>query len=177
MNSNLSGFTKFGLEVRLVDESDAEFITSLRKDEQLSKYVHAVTGGVEEQREWIRLYKEREKKGEELYFIYLKDGIRLGVNRIYGINNHSLTIGSWMFRKNIDSNWPIYANIIMRDIAFEYYPGYRILFDIRKLNHKVLRFNRMFSPVLIDEDELSYYFEMSYEGYQKGRSRILKLLS
>ena len=64
---------KYGIDVRFVEESDAEFILSLRTDPKLSRYLHATDNDVEKQRQWIRKYKEREAHGKEYYFMYIKN--------------------------------------------------------------------------------------------------------
>ena len=74
---------KYGIDVRFVEESDAEFILSLRTDPKLSRYLHATDNDVEKQRQWIRKYKEREAHGKEYYFMYIKNENKLGVSRIY----------------------------------------------------------------------------------------------
>ncbi len=57
---------KYGIDVRFVEESDAEFILSLRTDPKLSRYLHATDNDVEKQRQWIRKYKEREAHGKNI---------------------------------------------------------------------------------------------------------------
>ena len=69
------GFTldKYGLHVRLVNEDDAAFIVKLRTDERLGQFIHATSPDVEQQKAWIRKYKEREAEGLEYYFIFYKE--------------------------------------------------------------------------------------------------------
>ena len=64
--------TKYGVTVRLVTEDDAEFITRLRSDERLGRFIHASNGDVEAQKKWITEYKKRENEGIEYYFISSK---------------------------------------------------------------------------------------------------------
>ena len=87
---------KYGIEVRLVNEDDTQFILSLRADKWLTRFIHQTDDDEQKQREWIRKYKEREKAGKEYYFIYSKDGVPFGLNRIYSIHNGSFTSGSWL---------------------------------------------------------------------------------
>ena len=57
--------TRYGVDTRLVVESDAEFILSLRTDTFLTRFIHSTENNLEKQIEWIRNYKEREKEGRE----------------------------------------------------------------------------------------------------------------
>lgn len=61
---------KYNLQVRFVQEEDAEFITKLRTDVRLSRFIHQIEDDVEGQKKWIRDYKEREALGIDYYFIY-----------------------------------------------------------------------------------------------------------
>ena len=52
---------RYGLDVRLVNGYDANFIYSLRSDKELTKYISQVNGTLEHQIDWIKKYKVREK--------------------------------------------------------------------------------------------------------------------
>ncbi|WP_459189867.1 hypothetical protein ACGE0T_07285 [Parabacteroides sp. APC149_11_2_Y6] len=60
---------KYGIDVRLVNESDAAFMIGLRTDTKLSRFIHQTLPDIEVQKEWIKEYKERKKrKGILFYF-------------------------------------------------------------------------------------------------------------
>ena len=86
------------IDVRLVNECDAEFILSLRNNPELNQYIHPTDDDVESQRQWLREYKKRENEGLEYYFIYSMNGEPLGLDRLYKINKDdiSFTWGSWI---------------------------------------------------------------------------------
>ena len=88
---------KYGLYARFVNESDAEFIIKLRTDPKLGKLIHDTSSSYEQQLEWIRNYKVRERKGEDYYFIFYKDDEPVGLNRMYCIHDTTFTTGSWVF--------------------------------------------------------------------------------
>ena len=80
---------RYGLHVRLVCEEDAEFIVALRTNPIKARYISATSSSVDDQRSWIKNYKERETAGTDYYFIYSYRGKLAGVNRIYEIEgNH-----------------------------------------------------------------------------------------
>ena len=85
-----------GLSVRLVDESDVDYILSLRTNKHLTRFIHHTDNDREKQIEWIRNYKERETEGREYYFIYFLNEKPVGLNRIYNIFEYYGTIGSWI---------------------------------------------------------------------------------
>ena len=89
----------FGVYFRLVEIEDAEFIHSLRNNEKLSRYINPTSKDLTEQIKWLKKYKLREKKGEDFYILCLESdkGSKLGLNRLYDINDDYFEIGSWVF--------------------------------------------------------------------------------
>lgn len=169
-------FEKYGLVCRLVREEDAPFILMLRTDEKLSRFVHAVNPSLEEQIEWIRQYKEREKRGEDYYFIYFSKGEPVGVNRIYNITENSSTSGSWLCRKDAATEESLATNFIASEIEdlFEIPPA---TFTVSRRNKQVLRFNLMMGAEIINEDEVEYTLRMNKEKYEQAKNRYIKLLN
>lgn len=110
---------RYGLHCRLIQETDAAFIVSLRTDATLSRFIHDTPPSVYKQKEWIRCYKERELKGEDYYFIYSINEKRVGVDRLYKIAEDKFTFGSWIFLRGLPFWIPIAGAIIGREIGFE----------------------------------------------------------
>lgn len=136
---------KYGLHVRFVNENDVSFILKLRTNKKLSQFIHSTENDIGKQKEWIRNYKIRESKGEEYYFIFYKEKIPVGLNRIYGIHDNVFTTGSWIFEENVPFECSIAASILTRELAFEYMGlelenGYD---GVHVDNKKVFRFNKM----------------------------------
>ena len=168
--------SKYGLHARLVVESDAEFILSLRTNQKLSRYIHSTSNDVEKQRAWISDYKQREKAGKEYYFIYDVDGKPLGVNRIYSIKGKVCTGGSWICRPQSDYKKAIATLLFIRDIMFETLGFEKELFDVRKENLNVLKTHKMMGATLTGESDIDYFFELDKDKYFKNRNRIISLL-
>lgn len=168
--------SKYGLHVRLVNESDAEFILSLRTNQELSRYLHPTENDVEKQREWIRAYKQRERAGEEYYFIYDVDGEPLGVNRIYSVRGKVCTGGSWICRPQSDYVESIATLLFIRDLMFETLGFEKELFDVRKENRNVLRTHKMMGATITGESDIDFFFELEKEKYLNNRGRIISLL-
>lgn len=109
---------RYGLNVRLVQKSDAEFIVALRTHSYNSRYLHADGLTVEKQISWIEQYKQREASGEDYYFLFTYEGERVGVIRLYHIHECDFHCGSWAFSDEAPSFCGIAGAVIGREIAF-----------------------------------------------------------
>ena len=173
---------KYGLFARFVNESDAEFIIKLRTDPILGKWIHSTDSDLDKQKEWIRNYKERERKGEDYYFIFYKNDVPAGLNRLYHIHGTTFTTGSWVFRPDIPFECCIAASIIVRELAFETLNmKFEHAFDgVHVENKKVIKFNHMMGlkDLRLFEDVKGTYIEQSLtkEDFEKNKTRMLKLI-
>ena len=179
-----SDFTieKYGLVARFVEENDAAFILKLRTDENLNKYLNHTDNNVETQKQWIREYKKRERKGEDYYFIFFKDGEPIGLNRMYSMHDTTFTTGSWLFLPSAPFGCSFLASIMVREVAYETlgmsledgYDGCHV--D----NKQVMKFNMLMGCKITGRRETGAGVfitgQFDYEGFKKGRKKILKLL-
>lgn len=168
---------KYGLHVRLINESDADFILKLRTDPKLGRFIHPTDNDIDKQREWIRQYKVREKAGKDYYFVYCYKGEPIGVNRVYDIETDYATGGSWVCKPGLPMELPILTLIIMREIIFEYLNLSYDRYDIRKKNLKVLRVNELFGATKTSETDLDCFFELSKETFKQKKNYLLDLLN
>lgn len=169
-------FTKYGITIRLVNETDAEFLYNLRTDIVLSRFLSTTSGTVEDQQEWIKKYKQREQRGEEYYFMAVgPDGERYGTSRLYHFDEESFTIGSWLFSKEAPTGVAIRTDILVREIGFEELGFNFCKFDVRKDNKSVLRYHRAFGPTEISESELDIYFLLGKDAFYNYRNKLLKI--
>lgn len=158
---------KYGLTFRLVEESDAAFILSLRTDQGRAKHLSATDNNLQKQIDWIRAYKEREKAGIEYYVLFEDDKQQpLGVVRAYDITTTTYTSGSWLIKPGCDEFASIKGDLFMMEFAKEELANKRCIFDVRKDNKKVLRFHKMFATIT-GEDELNYYFTLTSEDAKR----------
>lgn len=170
--------SKYGINVRLVDENDANFILSLRTNEKLSKYIHKTDDNVEKQREWIKEYKRRESDGSDYYFIFIKDEEPFGVCRIYDIDRDKskATVGSWVCKPDIDSSLPILSIIITRDVLFEILNLSFDCFDVKFDNKKVRRFHESCGAVQECVEGDTVFYKLDKKSYIKSRNELLQFL-
>ena len=110
---------RYGLDVRMVDIDDAEFILKLRTDPIKGRYIGKTDDTLTSQINWIKCYKERERSGEDYYFMYSFQGQPAGVNRIYNIEGDHFIHGSWVFSNDVPPYCSLAASIIAREIAFD----------------------------------------------------------
>ena len=168
----------YGCNFRLVEIKDVDFILSLRNHEKLSRYINQTGNEIEEQINWLKEYKVREKKGEDFYIICLKEDkiTKLGVNRIYNTTMDDFEIGSWVFSPDAGPNKAILGDLFTRSIAFEKLHFKTCRIAARKKNRPVLKYLRRFNPTLISQDELNYYYELNYDAFKIQRDKCLKIL-
>ncbi|WP_243348772.1 GNAT family N-acetyltransferase [Parabacteroides sp. FAFU027] len=167
---------KNGIIQRLVDESDAEFILSLRLDSRLSRYLSKTENDLQKQIDWIREYKKRESEKLEFYFITVdEEGNRYGVNRIYNFKNDSFEVGSWLFAPSTPNGVSIISDLNVREFGFEAFGFNCCRFEVRKNNLSVLTYHKRFNPDLVAEDDLNYYFRLTKEQFQLFKNKLLRI--
>ncbi|GHV30745.1 hypothetical protein FACS1894177_03890 [Bacteroidia bacterium] len=161
---------RYGLQVRLVNEDDAEFIVALRTDSRLSRYIHETSPGIENQKEWIRNYKNREAEGLDYYFMFSVNSVRQGLARIYDITEDSFTQGSWVFSPDAFLGASVLGNIISSEIGFEFLDK-KILYSDARRDNNTHRFVQSFGPEIIKTDELNIYYKILPEGFNQGKQK------
>jgi hypothetical protein len=166
---------RYGLQVRLVNESDAEFILSLRTDSRLGRYISNTSSDIEQQRQWIRAYEQRKENGIEYYFIIQLQGKPIGTFRLYNIEGDKFVSGSWVFSPDSPVGASILGDIICREIAFDDLGLKRDIGDVRKDNKLVLRYNMSYEPIITGEDDLNIYLEISKQNFDKMKLKHIAL--
>lgn len=168
---------RYGIHVRLVNETDAEFIVKLRTDTRLGQFINSTDNDITKQKEWISNYKKREGNGLEYYFLFEKPlGCRLGVSRIYNVTADTFETGSWIFKKDAPFGSAFLGDIICHEIAFELFPDKVNLHDIKKANFSVNKYAEEFHPKLISETEDQRSFKNTRDNYLHYKNLYLKKL-
>ena len=172
---------KYGLNIRLVNESDAKKIMELRTDLKLAKHLHTTEQNLERQKLYIREYKIREGNELEFYFAFLIKEFNdpIGFYRIYNIDylNKSFSIGSWIFQQGILEKFAILADIICKQIGFEFLGLESCYFDVRRENKKVMKYHKLYSPIFIKEDEeTNNLFCLKRIDFIENKDNVLNLI-
>jgi hypothetical protein len=167
---------KYGILLRTVKIKDAEFILSLRSNDKLGMFISPTENDIKKQRQWIKLYKKREKAQEELYFITVdSSGKKYGVNRIYNFDQNSFESGSWLFSPESPIGMSILSDLVGRDFGFEELGLSFCHFNVRKKNITVVNYHLKFNPIIVKEDEVNYYFRLDSENYKRQRDNLLRM--
>jgi len=165
---------------RFAEVSDAEFIHSLRVNEQFNKYLSHTDDDVEKQKKWLIDYKKREKLGIEYYFIILRrsDSLPIGTVRIYDFieDENSFCWGSWILNQNKTRFAALESALLIYNFAFFELCYNRCHMDIRKENLKVIDFHKRFGVNIIGETELDLLGHYYVEDYLKIRDNIKKVI-
>ena len=174
--NSISIIDRYGIRLRPVDINDAEFIIKLRNNVAINKHISPTSDKLSDQIEWIKGYKEREKKGLEYYFLTEVNGERFGTTRLSELNNEIFELGSWVFSKESPSGVSIKADILTKEVGFDYLGFEFCKFNVRKANTNVLKYHLHYNPIIVDEDELNIYFNLSKTSFNINKTRFLKLL-
>lgn len=168
---------KFNIKLRLVEESDSEFIIDIRTDSTKSKFISPTHSDIEEQKKWIREYKQREKVEDEFYFVAIDENdVKFATYRLYNKNNDSIEVGSFVSKPF----YKIALNVIKVDVILKTYVfevlGFKTLnFEVRKKNKSVISYHNKFKPLLIKEDELNYYYKLDKNSFFENKKKFEKL--
>ena len=162
-------FMKYGLEVRLVNEDDSEFILSLRADPKKTKYMKTLDNNIETQREWIREYKKRERKGLDYYLIYMNSDYKpIGLNRISHINyiEKIAKASSWI---TIDGlvNEAYKMSSIHSEIAFNILNLDKLIFEVHKDNKQLIKAYK-------NLDHTPFDYESDFINYSVSKDEFMK---
>jgi len=160
--------------LRLVEESDAEFILALRTDSKYNQHLSQVTGSVSAQAEWIRKYKDDEKKKNQYYFIIERnaDGVRCGTVRIYDIREDSFSWGSWILNEDKTRFAALESAFLVYQFGFEILNFKKSHFEVRKENSKVLSFHEKMGAVKKDENDIEIFYEITKDAVQVAKERL-----
>ncbi|WP_300343651.1 GNAT family N-acetyltransferase [Fusobacterium sp.] len=149
------------INLRLVEKIDAEFIINLRTNKELSTFISLTNINIEEQIQWIKDYKIREKNNEEFYFIVeKKNGISCGTVRIYNINydTKETTWGSFILDKirpegTANEVIELSLKFILESLKLE-----KVYLEVRKENYKAIHIYEKNNFIRMKEDKKSYYY-------------------
>lgn len=165
---------------KLVEESDAEFILSLRTNADLNKHLSKTDVSIDAQKQWIRDYKIREAEKREFYFIICRndDGQAVGTVRLYDfiITTNSFCWGSWILNSSKTKFAAIESAFLVYRFAFEELKFEKSHFDVRKENSKVIAFHEKMGAEKTAETELDYYFEIKKEHINIAKEKFAKFI-
>lgn len=167
------------INLRCVNENDAEFILKLRLDEEKNKFVNKVEDDIKKEREWIKW--QREQEGDYFFNIIRKsDETLLGNVSIYNIDEKAkmAELGRWMsYGASIEN---VESILLAHDFAFEKLGMDCIYTKTLQDNKKVVSFWKHFggtaeSNKLIDGRKF-YYNKITKDDYMLSIRKKIKRL-
>jgi RimJ/RimL family protein N-acetyltransferase len=165
------------IRIRLVEESDAAFILSLRLDGNYNKFLSKVDADLNAQKSWIRKYKEDEKERKQFYFIIERlDGTLCGTVRVYDLREDSFCWGSWILNKEKTRYAAIESALLVYEFGFNSLNLNNSHFEVIKSNYKVISFHEKFGAKHISEDDDHFYFTINKEDVALSRERFKGLV-
>ena len=165
------------INLRTVEIEDADFIYTMRQNQNKTKYLSKVTGTVDSQKEWIKNYKQREDEEKEFYFIIeSKNKDKFGLVRIYDLKNDSFCWGSWLIKEDAPKTTAIESALQIYEFGFYKLGFEKSHFDVRKGNDKVIAFHQRFGAKIVSEDELDYFFNFEKSDYEIIKEKYKRYL-
>ena len=169
---------KYGLKVRLVNESDAYFILSLRSDPSKTKFMITLDDEIESQKKWIQEYKKRESEGLDYYLIYSNiEDEPIGLNRISHVDYKERTAmaSSWIAVDGL-VNEAFKMSIIQSEIAFDLLRIDTFICEVHKKNSRVIRTFKLFDYKFKDFGTDYYRFYIEKDDFLKTTDNHLTKL-
>lgn len=161
------------IQIRFVEESDAEFILELRLDKKYNQFLSSVNSDVQAQKDWIKKYKNDELKRTQFYFIIERnDGTPCGTVRIYDLQKDSFCWGSWILNENKTRYSALESAFLVYQFGFDELGFVKSHFDVRKGNEKVISFHEKMGAKKVGEDELNEYFNITKEAVVEAKNKL-----
>lgn len=165
------------VSLRSVEESDAEFILSVRNDPRISKYLPPLNITVEQQKQWI--IRQRADDDSYYFLMLLPNGEPIGSISVYDIVGNTAETGRFCSLGDPASN--IEAAILLTDFCFDELNLNSIHIWVYEGNKSVLKLNEGLGyewgeTVLAKDGRECRIGRMTKETYFPKRTRLSKLL-
>lgn len=152
---------------------DAEFILSLRTDEQKSRYLSAVSNDLDAQRVWLANYAQ---SNEQVYFIIEYQDEAIGTVRLYDARENSFCWGSWILKDSRPSHAAMESTLMVYAYAIDHLGFNAAHFDVRKGNEKVWQYHERYGARRVNESDLDYFYTLELAAIVDSRKRYEKYL-
>ena len=140
-------------KLRLLSLSDSLFLYQLRNADKAKRFLSIPPTSLKAQEEWLKHYKNREKKETDFYFIAENDDSKsIGTTRVYNISPDSFEFGSWLFlndQKHATRKVPIYAFLATVDWAFKKTNSGFFYTTVKPENRSMIRFHNLFKAEIV----------------------------
>ena len=174
-DKSIDGYT---VRLRSVTEEDAEVTYAMRADTQKVKYMHKISGTVDDQREYIR--KQRQKENDYLFLVTDLEGKPIGMRGIYDVTEKSAESGRTIGYGDAFQNME--ALILGIDFAFDTLGVDTVYMDAAADNSSVRGIQQKIGAVeyerkVLDDFGIEFvYSKLKREDYKINRDAIMKLI-
>lgn len=165
------------IRLRLVEETDAEFILELRLNEKYNQFLSTVDPDLESQKKWIKNYKNDEFAKKQFYFIVERlDMTPCGTVRVYDLKEDSFSWGSWILNENKTRYSALESAFLIYKFGFEKLGYKKSNFEVMKGNERVVSFHKRMGAIEINEDLKNYYFEITKKTVHIAQEKLASKL-
>ncbi|MDC7290717.1 GNAT family N-acetyltransferase [Blautia schinkii] len=169
------------VQLRSVEERDAEVTYRMRADPEKSIYFHAANGNVQDQLAYIK--KQRMKQGDYLFIIEDKNGNAIGMKGLYDYDTEEGIIESGRFVGFGSQVQNIEALMLGFDFAFDYLNVRQIKMSALENNKVMLGIQNRFGAVFTSKNHLVGFKNdvlhsiLTREAYVNSRPKVDALIS
>lgn len=168
------------VNLRSIEEQDAEATFKMRSDPEKSRYIHRATGTAEDQRRFIQM--QREKPGDYLFVVEDLQGKPIGMKGIYNYDPEQNVVESGRFIGYGSQVQNIEALMLSFDFAFDVMKVREIIMSALEKNEMMLGIQRRFGVRFtyrergegMDCDSL--YSVLTPEAYAVSRPKVEALI-
>jgi RimJ/RimL family protein N-acetyltransferase len=159
---------------RYARDSDAAIMVALRRAAELRGFLSR-TGGIEAQREWLKQYEARFRRGLEHYFmICTRSSAGVGTVRVYDIQAGECEWGSWVIRDGAPPGVALESYLLINYFIFEKLQLGAARVKVRKANQAVVKFHRSMRSPPSGESGEDLMFKVRRDWYMELRSRYAR---
>jgi RimJ/RimL family protein N-acetyltransferase len=152
---------------------DADFILSLRTDQEKSRYLSTTSSDSNKQRLWLESYSVAD---DQAYFIIEFNSEPIGTVRLYDARQNSFCWGSWILKAGSPTQAAIESALMVYAYAVDHL-GFRAAhFDVRKGNESVWQFHERFGARRISETNIDYFYKLDFQSIKASCARYSKFL-
>lgn len=166
------------IDMRSVVPDDAEATYAMRMDKDKVRYMHKISGTVEDQRAYI--VNQNKKQGDYLFLVLDKQGNPIGMRGIYDVKEDSAESGRTIGYGNAFQNME--ALLLGFDFAFETLGVCKVFMDAAADNSSVRGIQQQIGAIEYDRkflDDLGYEYVFSCldkESYYEKREKIHRMI-
>lgn len=159
------------LHLRVARPDDAPYLHALRTDPALARHLSPTEGGVGAQAAWLRAYVERERRGEEAYYVVEHDARPIGCVRLTELDRDRFTWGSWILDPAAKPpRAALETALLVYRLGFGVARKREAVFDVRRANAPVLAFHDRFGAQRTAENGLNVYYRLCSIAWRERAS-------